>query len=69
MIVDAKRGFLRFASFFCCLSRPKSTGAQDERVEQGEVDQDADAGPSIRCAEGKCHVFITRALFIQKKVS
>ncbi|XP_052386606.1 serine/threonine-protein kinase pim-1-like [Carassius gibelio] len=38
----------RFPSLFCCLSHPKSTGAQDE---QGEVDQDADSGPSIRCSD------------------
>lgn len=48
-----KRRFQRLASFFCCLSRPKSTRAQDEQVEQSEVDQDADAGPSRRCSDGK----------------
>ncbi|KAK2867475.1 hypothetical protein Q8A67_025592 [Cirrhinus molitorella] len=45
-----KKRFRRFASLFCCFSRPKSTRAQDEPVEQGEVDQDAEAGPSRRCS-------------------
>ncbi|KAL1255189.1 hypothetical protein QQF64_013250 [Cirrhinus molitorella] len=40
----------RFTSFFSCLSRPKSTRAQDEQVEQGEVDQDTDEAPS-RCTD------------------
>ncbi|XP_016323066.1 CBL-interacting protein kinase 18-like [Sinocyclocheilus anshuiensis] len=40
--------FRRFASFFCCMFRPKSTRAQDEQVEQGEVDQDTDEAPSRR---------------------
>ncbi len=30
--------FRKFASLFSCFSRPKSTNAKDERVEQGEVD-------------------------------
>jgi len=37
-----KRRFRRFASFFFCSSLPKSTKAQDEQVEQCEVDQDTD---------------------------
>ncbi|XP_073682714.1 serine/threonine-protein kinase pim-1-like [Garra rufa] len=46
-----KRRFRRFASLFCCFSRPKSTRAQHEPVEQGEVDQDAGDEPSRRCSE------------------
>ncbi|XP_056103263.1 serine/threonine-protein kinase pim-2-like [Rhinichthys klamathensis goyatoka] len=46
-----KRTFRRFASFFVCSSRPKSTKAQDEQVEQCEVDQDTDEAPSRRCPD------------------
>ncbi|XP_051734848.1 serine/threonine-protein kinase pim-2-like [Ctenopharyngodon idella] len=46
-----KRRFRKFASFFTCLSRPKSTEAQSEQVEQGEVDQDTDEPPSRRCTD------------------
>ncbi|XP_050948357.1 serine/threonine-protein kinase pim-1-like [Labeo rohita] len=45
-----RKRFRRFTSFFSCLSRPKSTRAQDEQVEQGEVDQDTDEAPS-RCTD------------------
>ncbi|XP_073683958.1 serine/threonine-protein kinase pim-2-like [Garra rufa] len=45
-----RKRFRRFSSFFSCLSRPKSTRAQDEQVEQGEVDQDTDEAPS-RCTD------------------
>uniref|UniRef100_A0A671P4V7 non-specific serine/threonine protein kinase n=1 Tax=Sinocyclocheilus anshuiensis TaxID=1608454 RepID=A0A671P4V7_9TELE len=41
-----QRWFRKFASLFSCFSRRKSTKALDERVEQGEVDQDTDAVPS-----------------------
>ncbi|KAK2872852.1 hypothetical protein Q8A67_022749 [Cirrhinus molitorella] len=46
-----RKRFRRFTSLFSCLSRPKSTRAQDEQVEQGEVDQDTDEAPS-RCTDG-----------------
>ncbi|KAK7165382.1 hypothetical protein R3I94_003672 [Phoxinus phoxinus] len=47
-----KKGrFRRFASFFFRSSRPKSTKAQDEQVEQCEVDQDTDEAPSRRCTD------------------
>ncbi|XP_050989479.1 serine/threonine-protein kinase pim-1 [Labeo rohita] len=46
-----KRRFGRFASLFCCFPRQKSTRAEDEPVEQGEVDQDAEDGPSRRCSD------------------
>ncbi|XP_073680069.1 serine/threonine-protein kinase pim-2-like [Garra rufa] len=45
-----RKRFRRFTSFFSCLSRPQSTRAQDEQVEQGEVDQDTDEAPS-RCPD------------------
>ncbi|KAL0162492.1 hypothetical protein M9458_041888, partial [Cirrhinus mrigala] len=38
-----RKRFGRFTSFFSCL-------AQDEQVEQGEVDQDTDEAPS-RCSD------------------
>ncbi|XP_016400593.1 serine/threonine-protein kinase pim-1-like [Sinocyclocheilus rhinocerous] len=43
--------FRKFASFFCCMFRPKSTRAQVEQVEQGEVDQDTDEAPSRKCTD------------------
>ncbi|RXN13001.1 serine threonine- kinase pim-1-like protein [Labeo rohita] len=46
-----KRRFRRFASFFCCLSRPKSTKAQGEQVEQAEEDQGTDGTPSRSCTD------------------
>jgi len=48
-----KRAFRRFSSVFFFSSRPKSTKAQDEQVEQCEVDQDTDEAPSRRCTDGK----------------
>ncbi|RXN24392.1 serine threonine- kinase pim-1-like protein [Labeo rohita] len=46
-----KRRFRRFASFFCCLSRPKSTKAQGEQVEQAEENQGTDGTPSRSCTD------------------
>ncbi|KAG1931968.1 serine/threonine-protein kinase pim-2-like [Pimephales promelas] len=46
-----KRAFRRFSSVFFFSSRPKSTKAQDEQVEQCEVDQDTDEAPSRRCTD------------------
>ncbi|XP_039516591.1 serine/threonine-protein kinase pim-1-like isoform X1 [Pimephales promelas] len=46
-----KRRFRKFASFFFCSSLPKSTKAQDEQVEQCEVDQDTGKTPSRRCTD------------------
>ncbi|CAM4534963.1 unnamed protein product [Leuciscus chuanchicus] len=46
-----RRTFREFASFFFCSSRPKSTKAQGEQVEQCEVDQDTDEAPSRRCTD------------------
>ncbi|KAK2898850.1 hypothetical protein Q8A67_010268 [Cirrhinus molitorella] len=46
-----KRRFRRFASFFCCLSRPKSTKAEGEQVEQSEEDQGTDGTPPRSCTD------------------
>ncbi|KAK2872837.1 hypothetical protein Q8A67_022734 [Cirrhinus molitorella] len=50
-----RKRFRRFTSLFSCLSRPKSTRAQDEQVEQAEVDQDTDEAPS-RCTDEPAEV-------------
>ncbi|CAM4535798.1 unnamed protein product [Leuciscus chuanchicus] len=51
-----KRTIREFASFFFCSSRPKSTKAQGEQVEQCEVDQDTDEAPSRRCTDDQIYL-------------